>query len=785
MVKTGERMKRKGQALLTRSASGKSPERTQTSRKNRQKGRSRPNLFSLTTSLYTNLSDPHTSALSPKANLKASPFSKKSAPTLNDDEVRRDISKPVLLGKVMFTNVISARVSVAAPKEDRIRIPLGGTISIVGGPDDLPKVEKILEIIVFALCSLQLEAYLMRDHDVVRPEPMLIIPTGAEADLRIAKPQIALQSQPQLHNAALDNTKRASKGSMFFGWLTRGSLPAKYKKGTTQLAQDTDHKPEHVRAENGSGQSTVASSIAEDLGIGDDLQYIQGSRFGKMIQQIEKAIISVSPDIQFPPPHLLLRLREEEILGTDARRKSYTWEDVDFVAKKIGFGNRMARSSTVGTLQASRLGTVMSSQAGKVIGKVNRLPIDSRAGLEHLMTNSNAVQGIFNHQSISFSYSRYWSATAAAPCNPPDMITVEYYRKEGPYEDMGLGEMIEFICKGANAGCSDKTCGHKRLEHISTYTHGEARINITVEQLRPDSATDFESEEFAPFLSSNKKIAAWTRCKMCRSRTKPRVLTKASRLYSFGKYLELLLYAQNFEPGQRPLCEHTKSKDTMARCFLYSGLVVTFEYESIDLFEMRISRLQVREDFPTMPRFLPSPMEDDNHEYAASTANPSSQPLPPTTGDFTSNNSDYITETDRSKLVNKTRLEIMHFYESCKKIIVSMEELLGETRSSSKSSGSKNPLASPTAIVQDPAARAALDRLDELGDRWKAEEFSLYDQLRQHPVSRLNDLRNRLQEYIKRTMRSMETWQKEYCTPALQSGASKHSVAWVLPEYVK
>ncbi|GJJ78516.1 1-phosphatidylinositol-3-phosphate 5-kinase [Entomortierella parvispora] len=672
----------------------------------------------------------------------------------------------------------------AAPKENRIKIPLGGTISLVGGAEDLPKAEKILEIIVFALCSLQLEAYLMRDHDVVRSEPILVIQTGAESEFRIAKPPVAILPQPQARSTALDNSKRASKGSMFFGWLTRGTVPAKYKKGTTQLVQDADQKPEHARAENGSGQSTVASSIAEDLGIGEDLHNIQGSRFGKMIQQIEKAIISVSPDIHFPPPHLLLRLREEEVLGTDARRKSYTWEDVEFVAKKIGFGNRMTRSGTAGALQ-SRFGTSVVTQNGRGFGKVNRLPIDSRAGLDHLMTNSNAVQGIFNHQSISFSYSRYWSATAAAPCNPPDMITVEYYRKEGQYEDMGLGEMIEFICRGANAGCSDKTCGHKRLEHISTYTHGEARINITVEQPRPDSTTDFASEEFTPFLASNRKIGAWTRCKMCRSRTKPRVLSKASRLYSFGKYLELLLYGQNFEPGQRPLCEHTKSKDTIARCFLYGGLVVTFEYESIDLFEMRISRLQVHEDFPAMPKFISGPMDDEDHEYAASTMGSTPQLLMSAIDISVCQNSDYITETDRSRLVNKTRLEIMHFYESCKKIIVSMEELLGETRSSSKQSISKNPQVQPTVTVQDPAAKAALDRLDELGDRWKEDEFSLYDQLKQHPISRLNDIRNRLREYIKRTMRSMEMWQKEHWPQALQAGTSKNGVAWALPEYAK
>ncbi|KAG0054758.1 hypothetical protein BGZ83_010541 [Gryganskiella cystojenkinii] len=610
-----------------------------------------------------------------------------------------------------------------APKEDRMQIPLGGTIFLVGGAEDLPKAEKILEIMVFALCSLQLEAFLMRDHDVLRPDPTFVI-SGMETDLRNIKPQVV----PQPQSSAIANSKRISKGSTFFGWLTRGTVPAKYKKGTTQLAQDTDPKPEHNRHDNVSGQSTVASSIAEDLGFGsEDIHGSQGHRFAKIIQQIEKAIISISPDIQFPPPHLLLRLREEEAAGTDARRKSYTWEDLDFVARKVGFGSRMLRSNTtaIGTLQISRVGSAFLNQA-KQTGGMNRLPIDSRAGLDHLMTNSNAVQGIFNHQSISFSYSYYWSATAATPCNPPNMITVEYYRKEGTYEDMGLGEMIEFICRGANTGCLDKTCGHKRLEHISTYTHGEARINITVEQPRPDSTTDFSSEEFTSFLSSSKKIAVWTR--------------------------------------------------------------LTFEYESIDLFEMRVSRLQVHDDYPTMPLFRASSLGDDSREYLASPTDSSTQ-LSIRTNEASQpqnhSNSDYFTESDKSKLTNKTRLEILHFYESCKKIIVSMEEHLGETRSVSKHTNSKNSQSPTPTTVQDPATRAALDRLDELGDRWKTEEFSFYDQLRRHPISRLNDLRNRLREAIKRTMRSMEAWQKEYCPQALQVSKDKPTNAWVLPEYFK
>ncbi|KAF9985260.1 hypothetical protein BGZ75_003209, partial [Mortierella antarctica] len=667
------------------------------------------------------------------------------------------------------------------PKEDQVYILLGGTIFLSAAPDDLPKVEKILEILVFAVCSLELEAYLMRDHGVIRPESTLNILSTHEADSRHSKAPTATQNSP------LHHLKRVSKGSMFAGLFSRGTLPVKYKKGTTQLAQDMEQgsKLENGRQHIPSNRLSGIFSPPDELGLSEDLHSIQNYRFAKIIQQVEKAIISVSPDIVFPPPHLLLRLRDEEVIGPDSKRKSYTWEDVEFVAKKIGFGNRVNRSNTTGAGHGSRFATVTLSDAVKnngTIAQTSRLPADSRAGLDHLMTNSNSLQGIFNHQSISFSYSYYWSATAAAPCIAPKLITVEYYRKEGQYEDMSLGEMIEYVCRRANSSCPDRTCGHKRMEHISTYTHGEGRINITVEQPRPDSVTDLESEEFAPYLSNNKTIAMWTRCKMCRERTAPKMLSRASRLYSFSKYLELLLYSQHFEPGPRPMCTHTVTKDAMARCFIYRGLVVTFEYESVDLFEMRISRLQVNEDYPTMPRFQLCDLEKDTHDYST-THSASIGPSSHVSMSSLAASSDYLKESDQSALLDTTRVEIMHFYESCKKIIVAMEEHLGETKSTSKAQYSALKSAMTSTTV-DPAKRAALNQLDELGAGWKNEEFELYDQLRHIPISRLNDVRNRFKDCIKRTLRSMESWQKEHHLAAFDA-SGKDAIAWRLPEYAQ
>ncbi|KAG0238882.1 hypothetical protein BGW42_000043 [Actinomortierella wolfii] len=577
--------------------------------------------------------------------------------------------------------------------------------------------------------------------------------------------------------------KRASIGSSIFSWFSRGSNPVKYKKGTFQLAQDPAPRSSILPSRSAGGGGAAASpSIAEDFGMTDDIYSPHCYRFAKIVQQIEKAIISVSPDTSFPPPYLLMRLRDEEINGTDSKRKSYTWEDIEFVANKIGFGNRMSRISLAPGQTSKRSSMVTQGSSQQYNSKVARLPIDSRAGFDHLMTNNNSLQGIFNHQSISFSYSYFWSATAAAPCKAPHQITIEYYRKTGEYEDMPLSEMIELLCKRANSNCSEPSCGHKRLEHISSYTHGEARVNITIEQARTGSGTDFDSPEFAPFINSTTEMAVWTKCKTCKARTTPHRLSQASRLYSFGKYLEILLYCSTFEPGPRPLCPHAGYKDEITRCFLYRGLVVNFDLERIDLFEMRIPRLQVSAVYPAMPRYheIEREGEDDRRLSVAKPTAVNGRSLPvvgssrATMISLMPSTCDVMTVSEQYLLQDETRLEITHFYDSCKKIVVSLEQHLGETRSTAK-------VQKAAVSTVRPEKKAALEELDQLGERWKADEFELYELLSFTPVTKLNDVRIRLADNIKRTMKTIETWQTEHVPETLGLNDNE----WVIPEYAR
>ncbi|KAH8555969.1 hypothetical protein BGW37DRAFT_402167, partial [Umbelopsis sp. PMI_123] len=84
----------------------------------------------------------------------------------------------------------------------------------------------------------------------------------------------------------------------------------------------------------------------------------------------------------------------------------------------------------------------------------------------------------------------------------------------------------------------------------------------------------------------------WIACKVCKEQLKPLPMSLPTYKYSFGKYLELLLYDKEFMPP-KTMCEHSTDRQSVLRCFQHKGVIIQFDYEDIELFEMRVPRLQV------------------------------------------------------------------------------------------------------------------------------------------------------------------------------------------------
>ncbi|CAG8546646.1 791_t:CDS:10 [Acaulospora colombiana] len=319
---------------------------------------------------------------------------------------------------------------------------------------------------------------------------------------------------------------------------------------------------------------------------------------------------------------------------------------------------------------------------------------------------------------------------------------MDYYNKGKHHMDKCLGDMINYICDKAHEMCEVDSCDHPGTEHISTYTHNDGRISFSVEEL-PDPKLKHLNDE----------IIMWTQCKLCSSKTPLVQMSQSTYFYSFAKYLEVLFYNEDF--ACKGLCSHVELRDTLLRYFRRGDLVVKVKYEHVDLFEMRLPKLQINPDLNKTP----TGVEDAEKLFV-------------------------IDEEDERRLNNETRLEITYFYGAVKQHITTLEDYFYEILKKSNS----NDTAGTTLIKDDgdnemkasERAMPSLRSLDELTQTFRTEEFELYRTLKNTKVTVLNNVRQSLVERIRATKKRLTEWQKEHVDPEYLNNLK---IKWVEPEY--
>ncbi|KAI8815929.1 uncharacterized protein EV422DRAFT_483548, partial [Fimicolochytrium jonesii] len=496
------------------------------------------------------------------------------------------------------------------------------------------------------------------------------------------------------------------------------------------------------------------------------------NRFDRAIKQISKTIISASPDVTFPPPHLLVRLRNEEkdtdpvdsnndtALSLNERdlRRSYAVDDVDFLT---GYGSGRFSSWGAHIYAANR-----KSRFSTVASRNSHISVDSRAGLGCLQTNNNSIVGVLRHQSISFAYSYHlptYDNHHVIPCRPPEIVTIEYYQKatSSAHQDRTLGQFVELLAKKATGTCPDGAmCGGKTMgQHVITYTHNTGRISVTSQEaklvLRDHHEHDNDENEVATQAAGkNNRIYMWTACIACNAATHIIPMSLASWNYSLAKYLELLYYNPYFIPTL--LCDHVageRGREVLRRCFRYRDRIVIFGYDQIDLFEMRLPKIQISPDHHIEEAVAAAAK---TNKLLGSATNPESHLLdtpatesPRDTQDGdSSSNTDNTTESDSDKLQDAT----------------------GYANLVTRNQGTPDQV------------RCQL-MLDEMWRRYKADEEALFDSIvpcvdKMHKV---NDVRKRFLDKIDEVIKEIGEWTAErgVVDPPLPTPD------WQVPEYCK
>ncbi|THH14287.1 hypothetical protein EW146_g6020, partial [Bondarzewia mesenterica] len=464
---------------------------------------------------------------------------------------------------------------------------VGGTFSVNGASSlgQYDSIIKVLRLAIYMHLSLLLEQHFLSDSRVSLhfPKPaqfsipaiptIPIIqrhPSMSEAKRRrrdslISSPIWSFFSKKGsdfLHRAvSIASSSSASRGSSIDLSHTTTSLPSSPLAGP-RTSEDTPYR--RIRGFSIFGDNRPPPVPAKEEAPPPN------SPFQDALHRIEesKGLLSTSTGVIFPPPILLVRLAELE-KGLPTRR--LTGEERTGLTGILGWEGKEARghgmSGTVGFVRQQHLSILYSQHVP--------LPRPSSSTVSNASQSSLLVSDL----------------PAYTHCGPRALWRTYAYYEEG---ESSLGEMVHDICARAEEPCDRPGCESTRGHHELRWMHDGTRI---VAKTHPIEQADED------------RIEIWQSCRVCYETTPRCIMDDGTYLFSFAKFLELLVYSRTICTLTPSLCPHTtpppqpwtgldyplpQSRLNIIRHFSYKSHTVSFTVSTIeDIFELRVPRLQI------------------------------------------------------------------------------------------------------------------------------------------------------------------------------------------------
>ncbi|KAI9203934.1 uncharacterized protein BJ171DRAFT_582312 [Polychytrium aggregatum] len=298
----------------------------------------------------------------------------------------------------------------------------------------------------------------------------------------------------------------------------------------------------------------------------------------RIISIYNQVLLSASPHVRFPPPYGLRKLRDNELKAIQTLKK----QGHDVTANPPSIDPSKLKEA-VGGEDFSDLLQGDAQSTPLTIANIPATTLDP-----------------FSYQSIMVLYSIV-SNDATLPCHEPEFITFEYYKDT----DMTLGQFLEELFVSSHCRCPTKHCNDLMLMHYRSYTHGEGRITVTIEEVDPP--------EIPP---ASQGISMWSFCQVCKQSTPPVTMSKETWKYSFGKFLELSFYHSSLVCDLDG-CSHSLNQQH-SRFYRWGDLVVRFEYDHIDMYEVLVPPIHVQPATEESRKFLQNEYEklrDQANQY--------------------------------------------------------------------------------------------------------------------------------------------------------------------------
>ncbi|KAI8324681.1 hypothetical protein GQ54DRAFT_296012 [Martensiomyces pterosporus] len=284
-------------------------------------------------------------------------------------------------------------------------------------------------------------------------------------------------------------------------------------------------------------------------------------------------VLSSSPCVRIPPPHVLVCMRERELA---IRAITEKFNRLSSARKELPSGNDESISaiSSVSTGVAFLVSRQQSAASSNRMRQQYESEIALHESYVHegenfLDANPQAVS-LWDYQSIVVAYMVTCRKHEYMVCAGPQYHSISFYG----HTDVTLGQYLEEMCFDLNYDCpsNNRQCTHPMYEHRRSYIHNEGKIDVTMDEYP------------CPIERLSEVILMWGSCKVCKRSTPVARMSEESWRYSFGKYLETTFYNEKLRP-RALICSHDMHRDYV-RCFALRNMVVKFEYSSFPLWSI-------------------------------------------------------------------------------------------------------------------------------------------------------------------------------------------------------
>lgn len=354
-----------------------------------------------------------------------------------------------------------------------------------------------------------------------------------------------------------------------------------------------------IKLINRSTESVCTTSVVEYQE--EDAHTINSQYTASLLQLYQNTILSVSQFVVFPPPYLLVALKETEdklaLINDQKRRKSASGSSIVTTATTRDFAAPLSASPTRSTFEKQ---SIHSTDHSTLVAKTDSLDQHyhhlnwheedveieaendlitkyrqiSRAWEAYIGENPEFISP-FYHQNIVVLFSSVCTVTTV-PCQGPEIRIFSFYRFPS---DKTLGQYITDFCNDAHQPCSSFMCDNTMLQHYRSYAHGNARVNVMIEPFA------------CPLPGMQDKLLMWNYCKECDKPTPVLPVSENTWNYSFGKFLEIFFYQKGVY-CRADICPHEMNRNHV-RYFGYMNLAVRFQYDSIDLLEVTVPPMKL------------------------------------------------------------------------------------------------------------------------------------------------------------------------------------------------